>query len=242
MQSQYKSRPRDAAAERIECYIIENRLHPYDKLPSERDMCELWGFNRTTLRSAIHRLVVDGVLYNRVGSGTFVAPEKLVCNLQDLRPFSEVAQSAGRTQKNRVIAAHVQECTKQLSQKLQRPLGHKVFQLIRLRYVDDNPVLLETSYVDAERCPGIELHDFAKESLYNVMESVYGMTMRGSRGAEKLGVTYASEEEAKLLGIREGDAVIYRSGVVSDGDGVPTEYFKSVARSEFIRFASVLTR
>ena len=24
------------------------------------------------------------------------------------------------------------------------------------------------------------------------------------------------------VGIREGDAVIYRSGVVSDGDGVPT--------------------
>ena len=41
MTSEYRSRPRDAAAEQIECYIIENGLSVHQKLPSERDMCAM---------------------------------------------------------------------------------------------------------------------------------------------------------------------------------------------------------
>ena len=55
------ARPRDEATEHIECYILEKKLPPHAKLPSERDMCSMWNFNRTTLRSAIKRLIVEGV-------------------------------------------------------------------------------------------------------------------------------------------------------------------------------------
>ena len=54
------ARPRDEATEHIECYILEKKLPPHAKLPSERDMCSMWNFNRTTLRSAIKRLIVEG--------------------------------------------------------------------------------------------------------------------------------------------------------------------------------------
>jgi hypothetical protein len=40
----------------------------------------------------------------------------------------------------------------------------------------------------------------------------------------------------------EGAPVIYQTGVVSDEENVPVDYFKSIARSEYIRFASVLVR
>ena len=94
----------------------------------------------------------------------------------------------------------------------------------------------------------MEMHDheevlfsFDRTTGLRAIIAVHDTTLGPALGGTRMW-PYASEEEAKLLGIREGDAVIYRSGVVSDGDGVPTEYFKSVARSEFIRFASVLTR
>jgi len=240
MINQYKNRPRDSAAEQIECYIIENDLSAHDKLPSERDMCEMWGFNRTTLRSAIHRLAVEGVLYNRIGSGTFVAPEKIVLNLQDLRSFSAVVAQSGRKLTNRVVKARVMECNKHLAQKLQKPLGYKVYELVRVRLVDDVPVLLENSFVDAVRCAGLENRDYTVTSLYDVLEQDYGIFVKS--GSEKLGITFADEEEAQLLGIEDGAAVIYRSGVAEDEEHVPIEYFKSIARSEYIRFASVLTR
>ena len=240
MTSEYHSRPRDAAAEQIECYIIENGLSAHQKLPSERDMCAMWGLNRTTLRSAIHRLVMEGVLYNRMGSGTFVAPPKLVRNLQDVIGFGSAAQEAGRVLSTRVISAGLREANKQVAQRLKLPLGHKTFKLSRIRLLEGVPVLLETSYLDALRFKGIESYDFSQLSLYQVLEKNYDI--RISRGEERLNVTHTDEEEAQLLGILEGAPVIYQTGVVSDEENVPVDYFKSIARSEYIRFASVLVR
>ena len=68
---------RDFATELVESYIIDNKLKPGDRLPSERDMCRMWDLNRTTLRNAIQRLVSDGMLYCRMGSGTYVSKPKL---------------------------------------------------------------------------------------------------------------------------------------------------------------------
>ncbi len=240
MLNEYRGRPRDAATEKIECYIIENNMHPHEKLPSERNMCNMWGFNRTTLRSAIHRLVVDGTLYNKMGSGTFVAPPKLIRNLQDAKSFTQVVADAGKTLYAKVVSIKFIESTKQISQKLHLPLGHRVAELVRLRGVDNVPVLIETSYINAEKCPGIEDHDFSKDSLYGTLEEKYGM--RPVHGFEMLAITYTDADEAELLGIEEGVPVIYQTGVVSDENNEPVEYFRSIARSEYIRFASVLMR
>ncbi|HOX31847.1 MAG TPA: GntR family transcriptional regulator [Spirochaetales bacterium] len=236
----FQFRPRVEAAERIESFISVNKLPPHAKLPSERDMCEMWELNRTTLRSAIRSLMEEGKLYNKVGSGTFVAEAKLTRNLQDMLPFSRLVASAGKKLRSEVLSSRVMECNKQVSQRLRLPLGHGIFELIRLRLVDDEPVLIETAYLDCVRHAGIELLDFAKESVYHSLEKRYGTVVR--KGQEQLGITYATEEESRLLGIERESPLFHLVGVASEEDGTPVEYFESVLRTDKIRFASVLTR
>ena len=60
-----RQKPRDEAIEKIENYIIQNHLKPGDRLPSERSMCDMWDFNRSTLRSAIKQLILEGKIYNK---------------------------------------------------------------------------------------------------------------------------------------------------------------------------------
>lgn len=36
-------RPREQALEQIMAYILENKLSADDKLPPEREMCQMWG-------------------------------------------------------------------------------------------------------------------------------------------------------------------------------------------------------
>lgn len=235
---QYK--PRVEAVERIESYIGEMNLAPHDKLPSEREMCDMWELNRTTLRSAIRSLIDEGRLYNKVGSGTFVAEPKLTRNLQDMLPFSKLVANSGRTLRSKVLSARVMECNKQISQRLKLPLGHSLFELVRLRLIDDEPVLIETAYLDCARHVGIERVDFSKASLYATLEKKFGTVVR--KGQEQLGLTYATEEEARLLGIQKDSPLFRLIGVSSEEDGTPVEYFESVLRVDMIRFASVLTR
>lgn len=240
MADEFCRRPREEAIEKIEFYIIKNKLKPHDKLPSERDMCFMWGFNRTTLRGAIQNLITLGKLYNRKGSGTYVAPDKLERNLQDLKPFSETVAEAKRTLKTKVLSIRILESTKQISKKLKILLGHKVLELIRMRVVDEEPIMIEISYLDYERFKGLNKYDFSKESLYKVLEEIYNIKIE--KGSEKISITYATEEEAELLQIKEGTPLYFLTGVVTDEQGIPIEYFKSVSKADKIRFSCVLSR
>lgn len=45
-----------------------------------------------------------------------------------------------------------------------------------------------------------------------------------TKGTEKVGITFATEEEAKLLKVEEGQYLYYQSGVVNDDRGVGIEF------------------
>lgn len=58
----------------IEDAIRRGAINPGDALPSERDLALKVDVSRVTVRKAVLQLVKDGVLVQRHGSGTFVAP------------------------------------------------------------------------------------------------------------------------------------------------------------------------
>lgn len=62
----------DVVAREIEQRVLEGRLKPGDRLPSERDLSVQLGVSRASLREAIHKLAARGLLESRQGGGTFV--------------------------------------------------------------------------------------------------------------------------------------------------------------------------
>ncbi|MGM9537252.1 MAG: GntR family transcriptional regulator [Candidatus Onthomonas sp.] len=239
MERRQPIRPRAEAIELIECYIRRQDLAPHGKLPGEREMCEMWDLNRTTLRNAIKRLIEEGKLYSLKGSGTYVARPKLERNLQDAKSTTESVRGAGHMLRSRVLDVQVIEANKYISRKLQVPLGHKIFYLRRLRIMDNAPYMIDNNYIDLECCPGIEEYDFNDESLYRVL-SYQGAYP--TKGQESVGITYATEDEAKYLQVEEGGYLFFLTGVTCNPEGRPIEFFKSVARADKVRFSSVLRR
>lgn len=232
-------RHRDEAAELIECYLQCHDLAPYAKLPSEREMCEMWGLNRTTLRAAIRRLVETGKLYSLKGSGTYVAPPKLERNLQDAKSTTESARGSGHKLRNRVLEAQIIEASQYVAEKMQIRPGQGIFYMRRLRILDGIPYMIETNYVNLQLCPRLTDYDFSDESLYRVLNyhNIYPC-----QGYESVGITYATEHEARHLEVPEGSHLFFLTGVTEDQNGVAVEYFKSVARSDTVRFSSVLKK
>lgn len=231
-------RTRDEAREIIESFIIKNKMKPHTKLPSERDMCDMWNFNRTTLRSAIKRLVIEGKLYQIEGSGTYVAEPKIIRNLQDLKSMSEFIEERHLNLTSKVISFDIIEAYKRITKKLHVTLGHKVYVLTRLRLIEEEPVAIEISFLDYERFKNLDEYDFSVTSLYSVIENKYNVYI--SRGEEKIGISYATDYEAKLLGIKENQPVFYVTGIIYDGENRPVEYIKSIIRPDKMGFASVL--
>ena len=117
--------------------------------------------------------------------------------------------------------------------------GDKVFHLYRLRIRNNVPLMIENSYINYEQCEGLEAHNFAEESLYKVLRDL-GILL--TKGTEKVEITFATEEEAKLLKVEEGQYLYYQSGVVNDDRGVGIEFFRIMARPDQVQYTNVLTR
>jgi GntR family transcriptional regulator len=240
MNREYHSRPRDEAMEKIEWHIRKNQVKPHAKLPSERDLCELWGLNRTTLRSAIKRLIAEGKLYNKKGSGTFVAESKIMRNLQDSQSITELLANKGKDFESKVLSFRLIPCTKQLSNTLHVSIGRGVYELIRLRMLDGEPLMLERTCLSEDRFPELIRFDFEKESLYEVLKNHYSVMILG--GNEKVGMTYAGKNEADQLNLQEETALFYLDGVAWDEKKEPVESFQSWVRADRIQLFSVLKR
>lgn len=71
--SQISHRVSDMVALQLEQRILEGALKAGDRLPAERELAEVLGVSRPSLREAIQKLASRGLLTSRQGGGTFVA-------------------------------------------------------------------------------------------------------------------------------------------------------------------------
>jgi GntR family transcriptional repressor for pyruvate dehydrogenase complex len=66
----------DQVAAQLQAMITDRSLRAGEKIPSERELCELLGVSRTVVREAVRSLVAKGLLEARAGGGTVVrAPD-----------------------------------------------------------------------------------------------------------------------------------------------------------------------
>ena len=83
------NRMSEAIVDQIRTLIRTDRLHPGDRLPSERELCEQFGVSRVTVREALRVLEAGGLVEIRVGArgGAFVTKptsDQLGTGLADL--------------------------------------------------------------------------------------------------------------------------------------------------------------
>lgn len=63
----------EVIADRIEGMILDNRLHPGDKLPSEPELAESFGVSRNVMREAMKALKERDLIVQRNGDGSYIA-------------------------------------------------------------------------------------------------------------------------------------------------------------------------
>jgi GntR family transcriptional repressor for pyruvate dehydrogenase complex len=92
----------DQVAAQLQRLVVDNGMKPGEKLPSERELCELLGVSRTVVREAVRVLAVKGLLDVRRGGGTVVrAPDSAL--------VSELVTIMLRSGTNAVAFTHLHE-------------------------------------------------------------------------------------------------------------------------------------
>lgn len=161
-------------SEIIKDMIDSNQLQQGHYLMSERDICKTQNISRMTVNKAIMNLVNEGLLERRQGKGTFVSYKKQNITYEKILGFTEIMQSKNKQVKNKIIKFKLSKTDKPIYEKLELDNeSDLVFQIERIRYVDNEPTILEKIYIPQDMCPGLTEDLVDKNSLYKLYREVY---------------------------------------------------------------------
>ncbi len=206
--------------------IRSGEWKPGDLIPSERELSETYGISRMTTRQAITDLVNEGVFYREQGKGTFVTRHKITQQLMRLTGFTEDIRARGQQPSTKVLAVEMRPVSEVIAEKLHLNAGQLVFCIQRLRLADGEPLAIELSHINFKGCEKLLEEDLEQNSLYRLLESKYGIPLMEAE--QELEAGLAGSEEAQLLKIPVGSAVLYTRRTTYTDRYQPIEYAKSV--------------
>ena len=205
------------------------------KLPSEGALCRHFGVSRTVVRQALQELVSDNLVETFKGKGSFIAPPKHAWLLmQSLTGFYQDAEARGEKVSTRVLELKVIPASGEVADLLALDEGTPVICLRRLRFVDDEPVVVVVTYIPEHLCPGLVNEDFTSQSLYRLLAEKYGLVI--AEGVRTIESINAPPDLAQLLGVPAGAALSLLKSVGQLADGTPLEYYVAWHRGDRSRF------
>jgi len=214
---------------------------PGDRVPGDLELCTRLGVSRTTVRQALAELAREAWVVREQGRGTFVAPPKLAERaFERLSGFFEDMAALGHSPVSQVLRQEVRPASEPAAGRLKLKPGTPVVEIERLRFVEDEPVVLTTTYLPRELAPGLESADLTRRSLYEYLETECGLSL--ARGQRTIEAVAADARQARLLRVRKGAPLVLLHSVSYLADGRPIEYYLALHRGDRSRFEVELVR
>lgn len=214
--------------------IQSGALKPGDAIPPETELCKTYNISRTTMRQALDILAEENLIVRRRGKGTVVSSQKLNRDLNHLYSFSEDMRSMGLTPSSKVLEQLIQKAPIEIAEALMLGSNSDIFRLTRVRLADDEPILMENTYIPLYLCPDIEKIDFSDTSLYTVLRLKYNLDL--DKAVETYEAVQQTKFSAKQLACSPGDPAFNIRRTAYLASGIPFEFTSSIVRSDKCRF------
>ncbi len=207
-----------------------------DKLPKEKDLAASLGVSRMTLRQSLGSLEARGVVERIPGrqGGTFIRQPRIECDITGLAGFTEQLRQGRVRASARVISSDVVPASRAVAKALELAVDDEVYEVVRVRSANREPVALERSYLPVEVFPGL-LDKRLTGSLYARMRRDYALSPKTA--TEYLEPFIATDDEAPLLGVARGSALLLIERTARTTSGQPVEYARDLFRPDKIRIS-----
>ncbi len=198
--------------------IQSGELRPGCRIPSEKELTETYGVSIITIRRAVSELVEEKVLERKQGKGTFLLPRSFRRTFKSgAVGFSEICQANGMQVATRVLLAEViKDPPLEVLKGLELPAGSAVVCIKRVRYADDQPVVIETTYFPLHFAYLLDA-DLNHASLYRMLqEHEKDLRLITQLGMREIRLVTADKPTAELLGVKPGSVLLSSKAVVFD--------------------------
>lgn len=209
--------------------VHDGTLQHEEILPSEREFSHSLNISRITVRKAMDALEKEGVVFRSRGYGTQICSQ-FEYSLKEPKGLSQQAVLRGKKPDTVWINKSKIACSAEIGEKLGVSKGSDVYLLKRIRYVDQQAVSVEESWVpahfiaDADEI-GISLYDyFNKQHILPV------------KSQSRVSARMPDEALQQQIALPDNVPVLVIKQLALDAQGNPLEYSISYCRSDMYVF------
>ncbi|MEL0607356.1 MULTISPECIES: UTRA domain-containing protein [Vibrio] len=187
------------------------------KLPSERNLSELFSTTRITLKDALVSLETEGLIYREERRGWYVSPERIRYNPLSRSHFHQMIREQHRIAETQLLGTRTEMAAGNYAKALEIEQITPIHVIERLRFIDGRAVLFVENILKAPLFEGV-LSENLTMSLTGIYREKYGYETQRSRF--DVIPTSAPAHVAKALNLAEGQPVlkICRVNYKQDGE------------------------
>ena len=202
------------------------------KLPYEYVLCMRYNCNKETMKKALDILVKEGLIIRRRGAGTFVKDydpsEKK--NLMFIRGLTARYKGIKKVT-SQILEFEVVPADELLAKKLQIDVGDFVYHIIRLRFLDNVPHLIDISYFPLSIIPNLKLENL-QGSIYEYIEKSLKLHIQSTHISITSALSTPLEQE--FLGLKDTEPFIQEEQTSYLSNGQIFEY--TLSRHHYASF------
>ena len=214
-------------ADIIKEMINNKELQEGHYLMSERDICKIQNISRMTVNKAIISLVNDGILERRQGKGTFVSYKKQNLTYAKMQGFTEIAKNKNLNVKNKILKFELKTPSNKVKEYLQlEDTDSLVFQIERIRFIDDEPTILEKIYIPEYMCPALSEDLVSNNSIYKLYREKY--LHKTQIAKQVINPIILNKSQSKTLNVDSNTLALKIDRVVSTDKDEVLEYTSSL--------------
>lgn len=202
-------------------------------LPSEAALCREFGTSRGPIRRALAALRADGFIVGGRGKPPVVGKVVPAQSLATFRSFTDWAKAEGKTPGTRVLSLERRHAASATAGLLELDEGAYVVELIRVRLLDEVPIMIErASFVPeiGRLLLGLDL----EHASVSAELARHGAAL--TRARHTIDAVAANPLDSEALGVHAGAPLLRERRLSHDAAGRAIEYAEARYRSEFATF------
>ncbi|GEN88827.1 GntR family transcriptional regulator [Oceanobacillus sojae] len=207
-------------ANKIKEDIIAASMNKGDAIPSELKLSKMYDVSRVTIRQAIKLLINEGLLYSVQGSGTYIGHERIDHNILQLQGFTEEMDNLQHDSKNEVLEFQLMTAPDEVRKILELEKEAKVYYIKRLRQADNEPLLVEESYLPSKLFPDLSINVMEKSKYQYIEQKGFQID---KRYGELIPILPTSELKS-LLQLTEDTPLLYLKAFTTFKNGQRFEF------------------
>lgn len=220
--------------------ILNETFKHGTKLPSENSLKLQFNVSRNTIRRALQRLALEGLVSSVHGSGVFVMQkEPFSFNVGGLESFTETSLNNNLTKKTTIAIFEHLVCDNKLSNLTNFKVGANVLKIYRIRTIDNEDIILDINYFNTDLIKGIT-SDISKSSIYKFIENTLNLKISGAK--KIISIEKASKDDIKYLNLTKNSLVAIITNYVYLEDGTLFEYTESRHKADRFTFKAFAKR